>query len=50
MIEEETTHTGGCQSAVYSPPAPCLDFRLMSSAISLQRRDDARAIARQRTH
>jgi hypothetical protein len=27
--------TGGLQSGEYSPPAPCLDFTAMSSAISL---------------
>lgn len=43
-MDGERTHTVGCQSGVNSPPAPCLDLRLMSSAISLQERDDAEAI------
>lgn len=29
--------TLGCQSGSYDPPAPCFDFMLMSSAISLLR-------------
>ena len=34
---EREMRTGGCQSGVNSPPAPCLDFTLISSAISLRR-------------
>ena len=32
------TFTLGCQLGAYSPPAPCLDFRFISSAISLKPR------------
>lgn len=35
MPQDPIALTGGLQSGEYSPPAPCLDFTAISSAISL---------------